>query len=81
MPCSMTFGVHDIMSWIGKYDDENERWAQIVEEWLLRNTKSIEEAMCRAGWEAIGTLLSLDPIGNDSQLFTLDSVGLEEEAE
>ena len=75
------FGPYDVMSWVGKFDGRHEKWGRLVEDWLLRNAKHIEEAMCRAGWEAIDTLLSIDPIGDGSELFTLDSVGLEEEAE
>ena len=36
--------------------------AQQAREWLDRNRKYIEEAMLKAGWDAIDTRNNLDPI-------------------
>jgi len=33
-----------------------------AEEWLVNNYKPIEDAMVRAGWNAIETLDNMDPI-------------------
>ena len=51
-----SFGITDIKDYANCTTDE-------ADEWLDRNFKYIQEAMVVAGWNAIDTLVSLDPPG------------------
>jgi len=58
-----TFVVDDVLDYFGLDEDHRER----VDEWLPDNSKHIVGAMCVAGWDAIGTLNSLDPIESEEE--------------